>query len=150
MKKTLIFAAAVMAVFTTASAGGFLTNTNASASFGRYFALEGYNSIEGAYYNPSGIGFLNKGWHLAFNNQSAFQTRTALSTFNSYKYGAKNNGLSARESEVLALVLAGKDNRTIATELFLSEGTIKSHVHNIMKKTGTSSRDELKKSFWAA
>jgi DNA-binding NarL/FixJ family response regulator len=44
--------------------------------------------------------------------------------------------LSARESEVLALVLAGKDNRTIATELFLSEGTIKSHVHNIMKKTG--------------
>ena len=63
---------------------------------------------------------------------------------------AKNNGLSARESEVLALVLAGKDNRTIATELFLSEGTIKSHVHNIMKKTGTSSRDELKKSFWAA
>ena len=63
---------------------------------------------------------------------------------------AKNNGLSARESEVLALVLAGKDNRSIATELFLSEGTIKSHVHNIMKKTGTSSRDELKRSFWSA
>lgn len=97
MKKTLIFAAVVMAGFTTASAGGFLTNTNASASFGRYFALEGYNSIEGAYYNPSGIGFLNKGWHLAFNNQSAFQTRTALSTFNSYKYGAKNNGLSVKK-----------------------------------------------------
>ena len=63
---------------------------------------------------------------------------------------AKNNNLSTRESEVLALVLEGKDNRTIANELFLSEGTIKSHVHNIMKKTGTSSRDELKKSFWSA
>ena len=63
---------------------------------------------------------------------------------------AKKSGLSARESEVLALVLEGKDNRTIASELYLSEGTIKSHVHNIMKKTGTSSRDELKKSFWAA
>ena len=63
---------------------------------------------------------------------------------------AKNNNLSARESEVLALVLEGKDNRTIANELFLSEGTIKSHVHNIMKKTGTGARDELKKSFWSA
>ena len=63
---------------------------------------------------------------------------------------AKKNSLSARESEVLSLVLAGKDNRTIANELFLSEGTIKSHVHNIMKKTGTSTRDELKKSFWSA
>lgn len=63
---------------------------------------------------------------------------------------AKANKLSARESEVLALVLAGKDNRAIASELFLSEGTIKSHVHNIMKKTGTGSREELKKSFWAA
>ena len=63
---------------------------------------------------------------------------------------AKKCGLSAREAEVLSLVLEGKDNRTIAGDLFLSEGTIKSHVHNIMKKTGTSSRDELKKSFWAA
>ena len=34
-------------------------------------------------------------------------------------------------------------------ELFLSEGTIKTHVHNIMKKTGASSRDELKKDFWS-
>jgi len=63
---------------------------------------------------------------------------------------AKANKLSTRESEVLALVLAGKDNRAIASELFLSEGTIKSHVHNIMKKTSTGSREELKKSFWAA
>ena len=63
---------------------------------------------------------------------------------------AKAHNLSPRETEVLALVLEGKDNRTIASELFLSEGTIKSHVHNIMKKTGTGSRDELKKSFWAA
>ena len=57
--------------------------------------------------------------------------------------------LSTRESEVLAMVLEGKDNRTIANDLFLSEGTVKTHVHNIMKKTGTSSRDELRQSFWA-
>ena len=58
--------------------------------------------------------------------------------------------LSAREREVLALVIAGKDNRTIANELILSEGTIKTHVHNIMVKTDTKSRNELKQSFWAS
>ena len=51
---------------------------------------------------------------------------------------------------MLALVIEGKDNRTIAQDLFLSEGTIKTHVHNIMVKTETRSRDELKKSFWAS
>lgn len=62
---------------------------------------------------------------------------------------AKEHGLSTRESEVLALLLAGKDNRSIATELILSEGTIKTHVHNIMRKTETKNREELRKDFWA-
>ena len=63
---------------------------------------------------------------------------------------ASTHKLSAREREVLGMVLEGKDNRTIANELFLSEGTVKTHVHNIMKKTETSSRDELKTDFWRA
>ena len=62
---------------------------------------------------------------------------------------ATAHGLSPREREVLAMVIEGKDNRTIANELVLSEGTIKTHVHNIMRKTDTRSRDELKKDFWA-
>ena len=48
------------------------------------------------------------------------------------------------------MVIEGMDNRTIAQELFLSEGTIKTHVHNIMVKTDTKSRNELKQSFWAS
>ena len=63
---------------------------------------------------------------------------------------ASAHGLSPREREVLAMVIEGKDNRTIAGELVLSEGTIKTHVHNIMRKTETRSRDELKKVFWAS
>ena len=63
---------------------------------------------------------------------------------------AARHGLSAREREILAAVIEGKDNRTIASELFLSEGTIKTHVHNIMVKTGTKTRPELKKLFWSA
>ena len=63
---------------------------------------------------------------------------------------ASAHSLSKREREVLAMVIEGKDNRTIAQELFLSEGTIKTHVHNIMVKTETKSRNELKQDFWAS
>ena len=63
---------------------------------------------------------------------------------------ASAKGLSRREQEVLALVVEGLDNRSIAKRLVLSEGTIKTHVHNIMKKTGTASRDELKQDFWSS
>ncbi len=63
---------------------------------------------------------------------------------------ATAHNLSRREREVLAMVIEGKDNRTIAQELFLSEGTIKTHVHNIMVKTETRSRNELMQDFWAS
>jgi DNA-binding CsgD family transcriptional regulator len=51
-------------------------------------------------------------------------------------------GLSRRESEVLALVAAGKTNRAIATELFISDKTVARHVSNIFTKLGLSSRAE--------
>ncbi len=49
-------------------------------------------------------------------------------------------GLTAREVEVLRLVAAGKTNRAIATDLFLSERTVDRHVSNIFSKLGLSSR----------
>jgi DNA-binding CsgD family transcriptional regulator len=51
-------------------------------------------------------------------------------------------GLSRRESEVLALVAAGKTNRAIATELFITEKTAARHLSNIFTKLGLSSRSE--------
>ncbi len=49
-------------------------------------------------------------------------------------------GLSLREAEVLGLVAAGKSNRDIGRELFLSEATVKSHLVHIFTKLGVSSR----------
>jgi DNA-binding CsgD family transcriptional regulator len=48
--------------------------------------------------------------------------------------------LTAREVEVIRLVAAGKTNRMIAGELFLSEKTVARHVSNIFTKLGVSSR----------
>jgi DNA-binding NarL/FixJ family response regulator len=50
--------------------------------------------------------------------------------------------LSRRESEVLTLVAAGKTNRAIAAELFISEKTVARHVSNIFTKLRLSSRAE--------
>jgi DNA-binding NarL/FixJ family response regulator len=50
------------------------------------------------------------------------------------------SGLTAREVEVRRLVAAGKTNRAIATDLFLSEKTVARHVSNIFGKLGLSTR----------
>ncbi|HEY9499009.1 MAG TPA: response regulator transcription factor [Terrimesophilobacter sp.] len=49
-------------------------------------------------------------------------------------------GLTSREIEVLGLVAAGRSNREIGRELFLSEATVKSHLVHIFTKLGVSSR----------
>ncbi|MGX7678678.1 LuxR C-terminal-related transcriptional regulator [Jatrophihabitans sp. DSM 45814] len=51
-----------------------------------------------------------------------------------------SGGLSPREIEVLRLVAAGKSNRLIADELFLSEKTVHRHVSNIFSKLDVGSR----------
>ena len=51
-------------------------------------------------------------------------------------------GLTAREREVLSLVGAGRTNRQIAEELFISESTAGVHVSHILSKLGVSSRTQ--------
>jgi DNA-binding CsgD family transcriptional regulator/GAF domain-containing protein len=50
--------------------------------------------------------------------------------------------LSRRELDVLRLMAAGDTNARIATRLVLSEGTVKSHVRNILRKLGAANRAE--------
>jgi DNA-binding NarL/FixJ family response regulator len=51
--------------------------------------------------------------------------------------------LTAREEQILAQLRLGKQNKQIAYDLSLSEGTVKVHIHNIMKKLGVSNRSQV-------
>lgn len=50
--------------------------------------------------------------------------------------------LTGQEKQVLALIAAGKTNREIASELFLSEGTVRNYVSSILSKLNVSNRAE--------
>jgi DNA-binding CsgD family transcriptional regulator len=56
---------------------------------------------------------------------------------------AGDMGLTGRELEVARLVTAGKTNREIAAELFLSEKTVETHLSHAYAKLGVSSRAAL-------
>ncbi len=52
-------------------------------------------------------------------------------------------GMTPRESDVLPLLLSGKSNGEIAQELDIAVSTVKTHVRNIYKKVGVTTRHEL-------
>lgn len=56
--------------------------------------------------------------------------------------GGEVGGLTRREIEVLRLAAGGKSNREIASELSLKVSTVKSHLANIFRKIGVTSRME--------
>ncbi len=60
--------------------------------------------------------------------------------------GALNNlapRLTARERQVLDLILLARSNREIANELGIEERTVKAHVGRLMRKTGAENRIDL-------
>lgn len=64
--------------------------------------------------------------------------------------GGSSNGkarerspLSAREREIVQLVAQGYKNKEMAEKMFISEQTVKNHLHNIFDKLGVSDRLEL-------
>lgn len=59
--------------------------------------------------------------------------------------GLRENGpaLSQRELEIVLLVAQGFKNKEMAERMFISEQTVKNHLHNVFDKLGVSDRLEL-------
>ena len=71
--------------------------------------------------------------HLQNANATERQSKTAAPVPN----------LSQVERQILALMVEGGTNREIASQVHLSQNTIKFHVRQILQKTGTGNRTEL-------
>lgn len=52
-------------------------------------------------------------------------------------------GLTARETEIVSLIIEGKSNNEIAEKLFISLKTVESHLYNIFRKMKVSSRLQI-------
>jgi DNA-binding NarL/FixJ family response regulator len=50
--------------------------------------------------------------------------------------------LTEREREILTLVAKGASNRQIGEALFITEGTVKNHMSNILSKLGLRDRTQ--------
>lgn len=126
MRKFLLSLAVLAAVSNSTNAGGYLTNTNQSVVFLRNPARDAAIGIDGAYSNPAGIGFMGRGWHFGFNIQSAYQTRTATSTFgapvNPFALGEGNDpsGVKSFEGKAKAPVIPSLDLAYVHDRWFFS------------------------------
>jgi DNA-binding NarL/FixJ family response regulator len=85
------------------------------------------------------------GGEIWINNQQMQYVLAALSEVSTLRV-VNSNGksmLTAREEQVVALVVDGLSNREVASELGLSEHTIKTYLMRIFDKLGISTRVEL-------
>ena len=56
---------------------------------------------------------------------------------------ARRYGLTGREAEVFNELLFGRSNTEISANLYIEDATVKTHVHNILRKAGMNNRAEL-------
>ena len=69
-------------------------------------------------------------------------TRAPGATAVARRWPGQEAGLTERESEVLALITQGQRTADIASALFLSVNSIKTHTRNVFRKIGVSTRTE--------
>lgn len=81
MRKLSLISIVLLIVSIPTFAGGILTNTNQHILFLRMLARDASTQIDAVYSNPAGVAFMENGFHVSLNGQSAFQTRTITSTF---------------------------------------------------------------------
>jgi DNA-binding NarL/FixJ family response regulator len=128
-----------------------MKQARAAGSSARFLVLTTYDTDE--YIAPAlaagAQGYLLKDAapdELARGIRAVVQGRAALEPGVAARLLARMSGgadeLSARELEVLRLLVAGASNRGIAARLQLSENTVKTHVSRIFDKLGVQSRAE--------
>ena len=55
--------------------------------------------------------------------------------------------LTEQEQKVVQEILKNKTNKEIASDMFISVSTVKTHINNLYKKLNVNSREEIKQRF---
>src|SRR3984957_445191 len=97
----------------------------------------------------SASDLLAKSIHRVFGGEIWLDNRMTAEVMKAFAKGSDGGPrrdkplLSEREKEIVQLVAQGFRNKEIGEKLFISEQTVKNHLHNIFDKLGVSDRLEL-------
>ena len=103
----------------------------------------------GVVLKESAIDLLVKSIHRVHAGEISLDSRMTTEVINAFSASSKSGAgkekplLSDRELEVVQLVAQGFQNKEIGEKLFISDNTVKNHLHNIFDKLGVSDRLEL-------
>ncbi|MDD9155282.1 LuxR C-terminal-related transcriptional regulator [Aliivibrio sp. S4TY2] len=111
-----------------------------------------YPNVVGAFYETDNIDVISQGVRKIMDGEIWLSREITKEIIFSYR--EKQNGilatsvsLTGREKEILKLLSLGASNIDIATELYVSENTVKTHLYNIFRKLNVKNR--LQAMMWA-
>lgn len=106
------------------------------------FTIVETHSDSASHYVPQAGSEARAGGEIWLDNRI---TAEVMKAFAKTSYGPRRDKplLSDREKEIVQPVAQGYRNKEIGGKLFISEQTVKNHLHNIFDKLGVSDRLEL-------
>ena len=111
-----------------------------------------YPSVVGVFYENDNVNIISEGVKKIIDGELWLSRKVTNDLISIYR--SKQNGilttsvsLTAREKEILQLLSFGSSNIDIASTLFVSENTVKTHLHNVFKKLNV--RNRLQAMIWA-
>ena len=122
------------------SAGRYRSLISTSVLYARVLRSKGHEADAGTHLERAISLASERGYHRAILDASEHPLEQIDNTSRLPAWDQPLDSLSRREMEVLGLINEGLSNQDIAEKLFISTGTVKWHVNNILSKLGVSSR----------
>ncbi|MGF1703537.1 LuxR C-terminal-related transcriptional regulator [Photobacterium makurazakiensis] len=119
-----------------------------------YKTILSWPNIAGVFYTYHDLESVKKGMQSILQGEMWLSRSLSQEIILSYRKRSQlkfninpSTSLTTREKEILDLLILGESNEQIAASLFVSENTVKSHLHNVFKKINAKNR--LQAFMWA-
>ncbi len=119
----------------------------------QYSDLANWSNLIGLFYNSDDMSLLSQGLNKVLQGELWFSRKLAQEYILHYrkstsvKTSTSFGKLTKREQQIIKLLGSGDSNVQIADKLFVSENTVKTHLHNVFKKINAKNR--LQALIWA-